>query len=261
MLNVLQMKYSQEFFNYIDNGKDEYLEFAEDYEIVKNFFESNQKDIFDKALKLMRIYDNSKNFVVNNEIEKVVSEINEIIRNASPYGQIFRLPDLLDKFNNLYDSLLQEKQKPVDEAIQDAMKRVFNELDGKLCHDILKDKFIKIFEEIRNKAEICNDVAVLQSIISEVDKLKVRFLNQISSEEEKLINLQKLSEDKSLTDEKVENSTVVPVKKIKSISFRSINNSLSWQLETEADVKKYIEVLEKQLINSLEKNTIINIEF
>ena len=144
------------------------------------------------------------------------------------------------------------------------MKRVFNELDGKLCHDILKDKFIKIFEEIRNKAETCNDVAVLQSIISEVDKLKVRFLNEISSEEEKLINLQKLSEDKSLTDEKVENSTVVPVKpvkKIKSISFRSINNSLSWQLETEADVKKYIEVLEKQLINSLEKNTIINIEF
>ena len=261
MLNVLQMKYSQEFFNYIDNGKDEYLEFAEDYEIVKNFFEGNQKDIFDKALKLMRIYDNSKNFVVNNEIEKVVSEINEIIRNANPYGQIFRLPDLLDKFNNLYDSLLEEKKKPVDEAIQDAMKRVFNELDGKLCYDILKDKFIKIFEEIRNKAEICNDVAVLQSIISEVDKLKVRFLNQISSEEENLINLQKLSEDKSLTDEKVENSTVVPVKKIKSISFRSINNSLSWQLETEADVKKYIEVLEKQLINSLEKNTIINIEF
>ena len=62
-------------------------------------------------------------------------------------------------------------------------------------------------------------------------------------------------------DEKVESTTVVPVKKIKSISFKSVNNSLSWQLETEADVKKYIEVLEKQLINSLEENTIINIEF
>ena len=75
------------------------------------------------------------------------------------------------------------------------------------------------------------------------------------------INLQKQAEYKSLMAEKVENSTVVPVKKIKSISFKSVNNSLSWQLETEADVKKYIEVLEKQLINSLEENTIINIEF
>ena len=261
MLNVLQMKYSKEFFNYLDKEKEEYLDFAEDYEIVMKFFESNQKGIFDKALKLMGIYENSKNFVVNNEIEKVVSEINEIIKMANPYGQIFRLPDLLDKFNNLYDSLLQAQQKPVDNAIQFAMKRVFGELDGKRCFNVLHDKFIRGFEEIKLKAETCDNVAVLQSIISEVDTLKVRYLNQISSEEEMFINLQKQTEDKSLMAEKVENSTVVPVKKIKSISFKSVNNSLSWQLETEADVKKYIEVLEKQLINSLEENTIINIEF
>ena len=261
MLNVIQMKYSKEFFNDIDKNKDKYLDFAEGYEIVMKFFESNQKGIFDEALKLMGIYENSKNFVVNSEIEKVVSETNEILNNANPYGQIFRLPDLLDKFNNLYDSLLQEKQKPVDEAIQDAMKRVFGELDGKLCFNVVHDKFIRGFEEIKLKAKTCDNVAVLQSIISEVDTLKVRYLNQISSEEEMFINLQKQAEDKSLMAEKVENSTVVPVKKIKSISFKSVNNSLSWQLETEADVKKYIEVLEKQLINSLEENTIINIEF
>ncbi|MDU3513728.1 Uncharacterised protein [Veillonella atypica] len=261
MLNVLQMKSSKEFFNDIDKNKDKYLDFAEGYEIVMKFFESNQKGIFDEALKLMGIYENSKNFVVNSEIEKVVSETNEILNNANPYGQIFRLPDLLDKFNNLYDSLLQEKQKPVDEAIQDAMKRVFGELDGKLCFNVVHDKFIRGFEEIKLKAKTCDNVAVLQSIISEVDTLKVRYLNQISSEEEMFINLQKQAEDKSLMAEKVENSTVVPVKKIKSISFKSVNNSLSWQLETEADVKKYIEVLEKQLINSLEENTIINIEF
>ena len=261
MLNVLQMKYSKEFFNYLDKEKEEYLDFAEDYEIVMKFFESNQKGIFDKALKLMGIYENSKNFVVNNEIEKVVSEINEIIKMPNPYGQIFSLPDLLDKFNNLYDSLLQAQQKPVDNAIQFAMKRVFGELDGKRCFNVLHDKFIRGFEEIKLKAETCDNVAVLQSIISEVDTLKVRYLNQISSEEEIFINLQKQAEDKSLMAEKVENSTVVPVKKIKSISFKSVNNSLSWQLETEADVKKYIEVLEKQLINSLEENTIINIEF
>ena len=261
MLNVLQMKSSKEFFNDIDKNKDKYLDFAEGYEIVMKFFESNQKGIFDEALKLMGIYENSKNFVVNSEIEKVVSETNEILNNANPYGQIFRLPDLLDKFNNLYDTLLQEKQKPVDEAIQDAMKRVFGELDGKLCFNVVHDKFIRGFEEIKLKAKTCDNVAVLQSIISEVDTLKVRYLNQISSEEEMFINLQKQAEDKSLMAEKVENSTVVPVKKIKSISFKSVNNSLSWQLETEADVKKYIEVLEKQLINSLEENTIINIEF
>ena len=263
MLNVLQMKYSKEFFSSIDKEKDDYLDFAEDYEIVMNFFESDQKGIFDKALKLMGIYENSKNFVVNNEIEKVVSEINEIIKMPNPYGQIFRLPDLLDKFNNLYDSLLQEMQKPVDEAVQDAMKRVFNELNGKLCQGVLEDKFIKTFKEIKDKIETCNDLAVLQSIILEVNTLKLRFLNEINSEEEILINNQKTEiNDTSIVEptEQENSVSLAPIKKIKTISFKELNKS-SWQIETEADVKKYIDVLEKQLINSLEENTIINIEF
>ena len=264
MLNVLQMKYSKEFFNNIDKEKDDYLDFAEDYEIVMNFFESNQKGIFDKALKLMGIYESSKNFVVNNEIEKVVSEINEIIKMTSPYGQIFRLPDLLDKFNNLYDSLLQEKQKPVDEAIQDAMKRVFNELDGKLCHDRLKDKFIKTFEEIRNKAETCNDIAILQSIILEVNTLKLRFLDEIIFEEENIIKLQKTTNGGPLAGESKVNGndiSLLQAKRRKCISFKAINNHSSWEIETESDVNKYMEELERKLMDSIEENTIISIEF
>ena len=181
----------------------------------------------------------------------------------NPYGQIFRLPDLLDKFNSLYDSVLQEKQKPVDEAIQDAMKRVFNELNGKLCQGVLEDKFIKIFKEIKDKTESCNDLAVLQSIISEVNTIKLRFLNEINSEEEILINNQKTEKnDTSIVEpaEQENSVSLAPIKKIKTISFKELNKS-SWQIETEADVKKYIDVLEKQLINSLEENTIINIEF
>ncbi len=35
----------------------------------------------------------------------------------------------------------------------------------------------------------------------------------------------------------------------------------TWRLENEADVKKYIVELEKKLMNTLEDDTIINIEF
>ena len=45
------------------------------------------------------------------------------------------------------------------------------------------------------------------------------------------------------------------------ISIKSINNAATWQLENEADVKKYIVELEKKLMNMLEEDTIINIEF
>lgn len=55
-----EMKYSNEFFAGIDHKKDDFLDFAEDYEPVKKFFAGEQKGIFDKALKLMKIYDDSK---------------------------------------------------------------------------------------------------------------------------------------------------------------------------------------------------------
>ena len=45
MADVLQMKYSNEFFAGIDHKKDDFLDFAEDYEPVKKFFAGEQKHI------------------------------------------------------------------------------------------------------------------------------------------------------------------------------------------------------------------------
>ena len=51
------------------------------------------------------------------------------------------------------------------------------------------------------------------------------------------------------------------IKKKKTVSIKSINNATTWQLENEADVKRYISELENKLMNMLEEDTIINIEF
>ncbi|MDO4439438.1 MAG: BREX system P-loop protein BrxC [Eubacteriales bacterium] len=258
MTEVLNLKYSKEFFNAIDANKDDYLDFAEDYEPVKKFFEGDQKDIFDKAIKLMGIYEDSKTFVVNNEIEEVVADVNEIMSNRNPYGQIFRLPELLNNFISLYGALLQEMEEPIDNAIQEARKRVFDELEGKLCHDVLKDKFTRRFIEISNKAKTCNNVARLQNIKIEADALKIRCLNEIAGEEARLTPVEPVAD---VSDDDVHPTPVLPVKKSKTISIKSVNNASSWHIETEEDIRKYIAELEKKLIDSLEDDTIINIEF
>lgn len=43
MTEVLQMKYSNEFFTGIDRQKDDFLDFAEDYEPVKRFLQENRR--------------------------------------------------------------------------------------------------------------------------------------------------------------------------------------------------------------------------
>lgn len=257
LVDILQMKYANEFFGKIDHMKDDFLDFAEDYEPLEKFFEGEQKSIFDKALKLMKIYDDSKTFIVNSEIESVVFEINKILKKQSPFNEIFKLPDLLEKFISLYSQLLLEMQKPIYQAIDEAKERVFEELDGKLCQDKLKDKFIRLFREIKEKAETCNNVATLQNIKLEADALKVRCLNEIINVEEKLTPIE--SVDNGEAD--INSAPITPIKKRKTISIKSVNNASSWQIETEEDVRKYIAELEKKLIESLEDDTIINVEF
>lgn len=268
IIEVLQMKYTNEFFSGIDRKKDEYLDFAEDFEPLKKFFAGEQKEIFDKALHHMKIYDDSKTFIVDSEIEAVVADVKAILKKAAPFDEIFKLPELLNKFGNLYVALLTEMEKPVEAAIDEAKDRVFSELQGKLCHDKLSDRYVVLFREIREKAEHCNNVATLQNIKIEADALKVRCLNEISAEEAKMVAAvtppAPVSDD---NDNDGGNDTPVvapppaPVKKQKTISIKSINTQSTWQLENADDVKKYITELETKLMKTLESDTIINIEF
>ena len=264
MAEVLQMKYSNDFFTEVERKKDDYLDFAEDYEPLKKFFAGEQKNIFDKALKLMEIYDDSKTFIVDIEIETVVGDIKAILKKTTPYGDIFKLPGLLDSFINLYGKLLSDMQKPIDAAIEEARKRVFEELEGKKCHDKLANKYVELFREIHEKAIHCNNVATLQNIKIEADALKVRCLNEINKEEAKIVTEEQATENSdnnSLGDTDTPSVPVHTVKKRKTISIKSINNATTWQIETEADVKRYMAELEEKLIKTLETDTIIDIEF
>lgn len=144
-------------------------------------------------------------------------------------------------------------------------QRVFEELQDKKCHDKLADKYVNLFREISDKAMSCNNVATLQNIKVEADVLKVRCLNEIEKEEAKIIAAEQpahVAETGNYGGETIAPAVPAPkVKRKKTVSIKSINNAATWQLENEADVKKYIAELEKKLMNTLEEDTIINIEF
>lgn len=269
--DVLQINNSKEFFSEIDQKRDDYFDFAEDYEPVKKFFNGEQLGIFDRAIRLMAIYDDSRTFIVDSAIESAVAQVKDIMKKSSPYGEIFKLPGLLDEYIDAYSNLLTQMEEPILSAIDEASKRVFTDLEGKLCKDKLHNKYLKLFEELREKAKSCNNVATLQNIKVEADALKIRCLNEISAEEAKL-QTQRVAEDSvnygagqgnsDGSNNSGETPIVKPVvKKRRTVSIKSLNTSATWQVETEADVKKYLADLEKKLLAQLEENTIINIEF
>ena len=262
LAEVLQMKYPNEFFAGVDAKRDDFLDFAEDYEPVKKFFSGDQLKIFDRAIKLMGIYDDSKTFIVNEEVESIVADVKAIMKKASPYSEIFKLPALLDSFATAYERILHNMEEPILQSIAEARARVFEELGNKHCKNQLSETFLKRFDEIHEKATHCNNVATLQNIKIEADALKVRCLNEINAAENKL--LAHIAAEESAKRQSEQSAAATPalkVKKTKTISIKSINTEQTWQLESPEDVKHYLAELEKKLIRALEDDTIINIEF
>lgn len=255
--DLLQADYSKEFFRIVDAKKDDCLDFAEEYEPVKRFFTGEQKKIFQEAVRLMNIYDDSKNFIFDTEIEAVVAEIKAIIQSKAPYGEIYKLPTLSDEFRNLYGDLLMEMQKPVAAAVDEAKKRVFDELEGKSCHDLLETKFAGLFFELEGKLTRCNNVAQLKGIEYEANTLKFRCLNDIVTTEAKL----KSGEIPNPRNNDPAVPDYTPVTVIRNLSIKELAGAASWEIRNADDIRRYVIELEKRIYSQLGDNIILNIEF
>lgn len=262
---LLGIKYSTEFFKTVDSKYDDLLDFAEEYEPIKAFFDGEQIEIWNNSLRKIKIYDESKTFIVNSEIEAVVGQIKMIMKKASPYSEIRKIPELLERYIELYNGMLTEMEKPVRVAIEDTHSRVKFELEGKECKDQFEGIVNKRFGEIYEKAEICNNVATLQNIKVEADALKVRLLNEITAEETRIIAARK----PEILDEHLNSPCVEPnctyelpkVKAQKTVSIKSINTEATWRIETEADVDRYVESLKQKLKQNINEDVILNVEF
>jgi len=252
---VIQIQSPTDFFKKIYSNRDDFLVFAEDYEPVKAFFGGEQKIIFERALRAVKIYDESKTFIVDEKVEEYVGAVKDILKKDSPYSDIPKLPQLLDQFNEAYMHVLLTMKAPVLEAIAVAQARVFEVLDTKPYKGELSDRYFKLFKEIHDKANHCNNVATLQNIKVEADALKVRLLNEMSKRDEE--------EAKKQTQNGGVNTDPVPQpkpKKRKIISIKTVSLTSSWQIETAEDIDEYMKALKAQILKELDDDTIISIE-
>jgi hypothetical protein len=269
MLSILQIQSPLQFFAAVAKKQDDFLDFEEDYEPVKSFFSGEQKQIFMRTLDMLAIYEDSKTYIVDEELENVVKKMSEIVAENEPYKKIPQLPELREKFMNLYSAILQREEAPVLDSIDQASKRVLDELETKEYAAQKRNNYIGQFAEIRKGAEKCNNVSTLRSFADKADALKLRLLNEISRLDIELAKKKTEEEAKRLAEEAKKNGTEVPeailpkpkVRKTKNVSIKQMTGSASWRLENLEDIDKYISELRKTLVAQMDEDTIVNVEF
>ncbi|HLR34614.1 MAG TPA: hypothetical protein VK071_04705, partial [Tissierellales bacterium] len=248
-----------EIFKELNKNEDEYLDFEEDYQPIKSFFKGEQKNIWEKTQHFTSIYNESKSYILNDEIEEIVQVMKKILAMAYPYNRIKDLPELNSRFLDLYDKILEKELEPVKIEIKKAENRVMEELERTGLEDRFKKNFRTSFNDLTKRAESCNNVAKINGFRIEAETLKDRYLKEISKE----LDRQKKKEEeekKEPTDNK-EPTVKEPIIKRKYINIREINLSNSWRIENSEDIDRYLRKLKENLEKELEENTILNIEF
>ena len=275
MQSVLQIQSPLEFFQYVSKNREDYYDFMEDYEPVKAFFNGEQQQIFTRALDILAIYDDSKTYIVDEELEKVVHEMRQITGQEKPYQNIPKLPELRKRFMEVYMQILTREEKPVIDSIDQAQTRVLEVLNTKEYAGEKRSRYIDLFREIHDGAEHCNNVSTLRSFVDKAEALKIRLLNEMDAMDRRIAEqkaeaarkgaeeaARKAKEEgKTLPDRVADPEVTYYVKKTKNVTIKNMTHASSWRLESADDVEQVLSALRKSLLTELETNDIVNVEF
>ena len=274
--SVIQISDALEFFSYVSKYRETFFDMAEDYEPVKTFFNGEQQNIFKRSLDMLSIYDDSKTYIVDRELEEGIEKMRSILKQDKPYKNIPQLPELRYKFMERYSNILEEQSEPVKDSIKQDRSRVLEVLNTKSYKDEKLARYTKAFDELLDGAEKCNNISTLRSFADKADALKLRLLNEMTEEDNRIaqevakrlkLEQEKRREEAGQRGEEVKDEAFIEdvkqefkVRTTKNISIKTVAKTASWRLESSEDIEKYLAILRENLLKEIKEDTIINIE-
>ena len=274
--SVIQISGALEFFSYVSKYRETFFDMAEDYEPVKTFFNGEQQNIFKRSLDMLAIYEDSKTYIVDRELEEVIEKMRSILKQDKPYKNIPQLPELRERFMERYSNILEEQSEPVRDSIKQDRSRVLEVLNTKSYKDEKLTRYTKAFDELLDGAEQCNNISTLRSFADKAEALKLRLLNEMTEEDNRIaqevakrlkLEQEKRKEEAGKRGEEVKAEAFIEdvkqefkVRTTKNISIKTVAKTASWRLESSEDIEKYLAILRGNLMKEIKEDTIINIE-
>ena len=263
LAKILNINEAAEFFKTVDKKRDDLLDDAEDTAPVFDFFKGEQRKIFEESVKNLAYFENSKTYVSDRELLKVVEEIEDVVKTGKPFGKIQRLPELNMKFEDLHMGLLEKEAAIMEPLVHDDFLKVKEVLDSKPFAEVIRHRINKRFDEIREKLTTSGDIAAIKNIRLESDALKIKCLDEIDEYERVHQPVSEppvtpvVSGKEPVND--VETPIKVKTKRRKNISISNVAGARTYSIETEQDIDKFLAQMKQKLMQELEEDTIITL--
>lgn len=263
LAKILNINEAAEFFKTVDKKRDDLLDDAEDTAPVFDFFKGEQKKIFEEAVKNLAYFENSKTYVSDRELLKVVEEIEDVVKTGKPFGKIQRLPELNMKFEDLHMGLLEKEAAIMEPLVHDDFLKVKEVLDSKPFAEVLRPRINQRFDEIREKLKTSGDIAAIKNIRLESDALKIKCLDEIDEYERVHQPVSEPPVTPVVSGKEPVNAVETPIKvktkRRKNISISNVAGARTYSIETEQDIDKFLAQMKQKLMQELEEDTVITL--
>lgn len=260
------LEYFEQFDNKLDNVsfftkltklEDDLADWEEDIVYVESFFDTNQKEIFDKGLEALSKYEENITYLSDSEVAADMEKLRSILQDPIPYGQIKEIPELVHSLKENINSVLNEKK---DYAAM-KLKVDYDELSILAkqygVSEETKQHVDDYYTRLKDNLETFTDIYKVDAIISQSASFKERTVTKINRE------ITEWKRKKAETELEGDGGVVVDPPDDELASQKQIvkisNLVPVTTLRTEEDIDQYISTLSYKLKQIIKSNKHIEV--
>lgn len=106
------------FLTKLKNMEEDLADWKDDVSLVKSFFSTNQKDLFEQGVNGLAKYEENKAYLVSSEVEEAMIKLRDIVQDPIPYKKIKDISNYLHVLNTEMTAVLADKMANAKEKLK-----------------------------------------------------------------------------------------------------------------------------------------------
>mgnify|MGYP005836249807 CR=1 FL=1 len=174
MTSLIDPTTTESFYTALENAQEDYQDFKETYESLRDFFNAGQIKVFREAHDAVELYMRNQNRIDDGEVKNAAEGMRKILSMAEPYDKIRNLAVLHTTFQEKYRELLDRKSEPVKDYVADCYGRVLQHLNTLRCKEHYWSSVIAERDDALEKICSTNNLGDLELAKLDANRTKIK---------------------------------------------------------------------------------------
>ena len=259
MTSLIDPTTTESFYTALENAQEDYQDFKETYESLRDFFNAGQIKVFREAHDAVELYMRNQSRIDDGEVKNAAEGMRKILSMAEPYDKIRNLAVLHTTFQEKYRELLDRKSEPVKDYVADCYGRVLQHLNTLRCKEHYWSSVIAERDDALEKICSTNNLGDLELAKLDANRTKIDWLNTIDQYEAAHQPVVQTPAAKVSGGAPAKAAPAAPVRRRVTISIQEVTDE-SWQINNAAELDAYIEKLRHALKQKLDNGDTLNVD-